>query len=563
MDSTSILVGIPEIAEIAQVSRAAVSNWRKRHDDFPEPRVQTDSSVLFDLKEVENWLLERRKIDQPVPPGALVWRFADAVRGPWPAELLVDFVGSWLCYLSAEEQVESKAVLGDWGDQRERTEHIQPKHRLKSLLATPDERLESAVSEAASAVEALEPRLHGLLSHMAPTPFPDPRLLRSFIAELGAAADNPGARVALFDAVQKRGVEIGGRAAGETTTPDGVARLMSRLVSDVLPPDGVVVDPACGTAGLLLMPAFIDPGTLYTEPDGNGHLLLLQEHGHWVGAEMNEAVARRARARCYLYEADADIRTVDALRADPDSWPAADVVLADPPWGLQNWGDADLYRSPRWVFGSPSPRSADTAWLQLCVTMLKDTGRAVVALPSGSLFAGGSERAVRSALLAAGAVEAIIELPARMRPDTSLPMVLWLLRAPTRPVEESSVTGFDALGADAAVLVMDASGLGSTGRSVHTLEEDDISRLVDVVARWRRSAEIPPEDAHIAVSVGLHEILGADADLSPRRYKAPPSAVSIDALARTVEAARVELLTKLEHAEEVTSALVEYMERQK
>ena len=28
---------LKDIAELAQVSRPAVSNWRKRYDDFPQP----------------------------------------------------------------------------------------------------------------------------------------------------------------------------------------------------------------------------------------------------------------------------------------------------------------------------------------------------------------------------------------------------------------------------------------------------------------------------------------------------------------------------------------------
>ena len=50
-----------DIARIAGVTRAAVSNWRRRHDDFPEPVGGTSSSPLFPLAGVRAWLEHRNK----------------------------------------------------------------------------------------------------------------------------------------------------------------------------------------------------------------------------------------------------------------------------------------------------------------------------------------------------------------------------------------------------------------------------------------------------------------------------------------------------------------------
>ncbi|MDP9792956.1 hypothetical protein J2S43_001468 [Catenuloplanes nepalensis] len=46
-----------EIARIADVGRAAVSNWRKRHADFPQPVGGPANSPTFDREEVEQWLM--------------------------------------------------------------------------------------------------------------------------------------------------------------------------------------------------------------------------------------------------------------------------------------------------------------------------------------------------------------------------------------------------------------------------------------------------------------------------------------------------------------------------
>lgn len=50
-----------EIAQLAGVTRATVSNWRRRHDDFPAPIGGTESRPVFDWNEVQAWLVGRGK----------------------------------------------------------------------------------------------------------------------------------------------------------------------------------------------------------------------------------------------------------------------------------------------------------------------------------------------------------------------------------------------------------------------------------------------------------------------------------------------------------------------
>ncbi|MER6916001.1 N-6 DNA methylase [Streptomyces sp. NPDC000594] len=58
----AVPVTLAEIARLAGVGRAAVSNWRRRHDTFP-PRIGgTDTSPHFSLTEIEKWLRENRKL---------------------------------------------------------------------------------------------------------------------------------------------------------------------------------------------------------------------------------------------------------------------------------------------------------------------------------------------------------------------------------------------------------------------------------------------------------------------------------------------------------------------
>lgn len=60
--TTPVPVSLAEIARIAGVGRAAVSNWRRRHDSFPSRIGGTDVSPQFSLSEVEQWLRSKGKL---------------------------------------------------------------------------------------------------------------------------------------------------------------------------------------------------------------------------------------------------------------------------------------------------------------------------------------------------------------------------------------------------------------------------------------------------------------------------------------------------------------------
>ncbi|WP_206664170.1 N-6 DNA methylase [Thermomonospora catenispora] len=62
-----------DIARLAGVGRAAVSNWRRRHPDFPRPVGGTATSPQFALHEVEAWLRAQGKLRQ-VPPAERAWQ---------------------------------------------------------------------------------------------------------------------------------------------------------------------------------------------------------------------------------------------------------------------------------------------------------------------------------------------------------------------------------------------------------------------------------------------------------------------------------------------------------
>ncbi|MFQ3556689.1 N-6 DNA methylase [Streptomyces gramineus] len=74
------LVTGSEIARLAGVTRAAVSNWRRRYEDFPAPAGGGANSPLFDLTTVQAWLDKQRK-GQDVSEEVQLWQALRAAYG--------------------------------------------------------------------------------------------------------------------------------------------------------------------------------------------------------------------------------------------------------------------------------------------------------------------------------------------------------------------------------------------------------------------------------------------------------------------------------------------------
>ncbi|NJP68782.1 N-6 DNA methylase, partial [Streptomyces spiramenti] len=99
------------IARLAGVGRAAVSNWRRRHADFPQPVGGTAASPAFALYEVEEWLRHHGKTAR-VPLEERAWQLLLAEPGEPSATLVA--VGELLLG-GAPSAAEDPAAAADDG----------------------------------------------------------------------------------------------------------------------------------------------------------------------------------------------------------------------------------------------------------------------------------------------------------------------------------------------------------------------------------------------------------------------------------------------------------------
>ncbi|MFC3994380.1 N-6 DNA methylase [Nocardiopsis sediminis] len=82
------LLGAADIARLTGVQRPAVSNWRRRHSDFPRPMAGSSANPLFSLAEVEQWCRRNGKPFRADTAERLWQRIQAVVQGMRTADFL-------------------------------------------------------------------------------------------------------------------------------------------------------------------------------------------------------------------------------------------------------------------------------------------------------------------------------------------------------------------------------------------------------------------------------------------------------------------------------------------
>lgn len=148
--SDDALVTAADVARLAGVGRAAVSNWRRRHADFPEPVLGSGATPAFRLTEVERWLRQQGKVSGADPAEAL-WRALDATRGDGGVTEGVADIAAYLRGRESGDALERRvrAILDDVVDvapdeliellctrlfERQQRQHLATPAELASLM---------------------------------------------------------------------------------------------------------------------------------------------------------------------------------------------------------------------------------------------------------------------------------------------------------------------------------------------------------------------------------------------------------------------------------------------
>ncbi|MCP2255168.1 N-6 DNA Methylase [Prauserella aidingensis] len=337
-----------EISRLAGVTRATVSNWRRRHPDFPVAVGGTDTSPTYDLDTVRAWLAERGQLPESTPE----------------AELRLALQGANDSRLLARQLLPLVSPLAQL-----------PPDRLVKLADLPDEEFAAELATVVGEHHAPDLAAHALVR---------------CCAARGHEARGPG------EGAAETALQILAEPLTDTTstgtysTPQGLADLMVALPGRL----ARTLDPACGGGGLLSSAARAGAAEVLGQEIVNDQAALAR-----VRAELAAPDARVCHGNSLVADAFPDERA-DAVVCNPPfglrDWGHDDLAY-DPRWvyGFPQRSESEL----AWVqhclahlseHGTAvvlmPPGAAERSGGRRIRAELVRTGalRAVIALPQGA-----------------------------------------------------------------------------------------------------------------------------------------------------------------------------------
>ena len=276
-----------------------------------------------------------------------------------------------------------------------------------------------------------------------------------------------------------------GKKAGEFYTPQGVSKVLAKIV----------------TTGKTKLKSAYDPTS------GSGSLLLRiskeAEVNNFYGQELNRTTYNLCRMNMILHDVhyrQFDIKQEDTLEHPQHIDKKFEAVVANPPFSAQ-WSASPLFMTDDRFsqYGKLAPSSkADFAFVQHMIFQLADNGIMAIVLPHGALFRGGAEQLIRRYLIEdRNYLDAVIGLPANIFYGTSIPTCIMVYKKCRENPED--------------ILFIDTSQHYEKVKTQNMLRDDDISKIV---ATYRNRIE----EAKYSKRATLKEIAENDYNLNIPRY---------------------------------------------
>ncbi|MGA5193380.1 type I restriction-modification system subunit M [Streptomyces exfoliatus] len=528
----------------------------------------------------------KKKDAKPKPLKAILWESADQLRGTLDAAEYKHFVlglvflkyvsvamaekraqleeglrdGSMLASLGLEGAASEELIAQTVEDRKQYTGaglfYVPPTARWDVVMERARGTLEGqslgeVINDAMDTIEKVNPSLRGTL----PQEYNSPRVNETTLAGLVKLLD----RLEFQSQVGEDGKRVGardlmgevyeyflaqfalaeGRKGGEFFTPESIVRLLVEMLE---PQEGErVLDPACGSGGM-----FVQTEKFIELHEGNRFNVSV------YGQERNLTTWRLAKMNLAIHGIEANLgeEPADSFHDDQHPGLKADVVLANPPFNISNWGGERLGMDPRWAYGVPPVGNANFAWIQLMVNKLRPGGRAGIVLANGSMNGkSGGEGEIRRRMVEDDLVACMVALPGQLFRSTQIPACLWFLAEGKGKRHAEWIKGRAG-----EILFIDASKLGAMEeRTLREFKNPDIERVASAFRAWRgaEGAGTYVDVPGFCRSASVDVVASNDFALTPGRYVGTAEAEH-DSNAESVES-KVERLTKelFTHFEEV------------
>jgi type I restriction enzyme M protein len=291
-----------------------------------------------------------------------------------------------------------------------------------------------------------------------------------------------------------------GTRGGEFFTPRSIVKL---LVAMMEPKEGQVFDPACGSGGMFVQSA------AFTKNGGGLS---------FYGQESVDTTLRLCKMNLILHGLNGDIRLGNSLLDDKHPDLKADIVIANPPFNVEDWGaDKISLHDRRLHIGDRrcqlTNSNANYFWMMHFLYHLKDGGTAGFVMANGAMTTNlAEEKAARITLIEEGFVDCIVQLPEKLFFGTGIPACLWFLsknrdgRSPYRRRQDE-------------ILFIDARKKGvMVNRRQRVLTNDEVAEIAAVYHHYREVEGTRQDIPGFCKTATLDEVRAHDCELTPGIY---------------------------------------------
>lgn len=357
------------------------------------------------------------------------------------------------------------------------------------------------VDEAMDAIERENDSLKGVLPKVYARQNLDPTSLGGLIDLIG--------NIALGDAKSRSADVLGhvfeyflgefalaeGKKGGQFYTPRSVVELLVKMLE---PYKGRVFDPCCGSGGM-----FVQSEKFVTEHQGKVNDISI------YGQESNQTTWRLAKMNLAIRGLDSSQvkwNSEGSFLNDAHKDLKADYIIANPPFNVSDWSGDLLRKDGRWQYGVPPEGNANFAWMQHFIHHLSPSGQAGVVLSKGALTSKSSgEGEIRKAMVEAGLIDCIVNLPAKLFLNTQIPASLWFMSRNRANGKFRNRTN--------EILFIDARHMGHlVNRRTREFSAEDINTIADTYHNWRNKF---PSTGGVAEGRGGQTTTAANSTTAP------------------------------------------------
>lgn len=273
------------------------------------------------------------------------------------------------------------------------------------------------------------------------------------LADLVKIFDRPAIRKAtgdvfgrIYEYFLNKFAMTGAQEGGEFFTPPSLVRM---IVNVIEPDHGLVLDPACGSAGMFVQTGHFIEDVRHQNPLESGVV--------FHGQEKSDTNTKLARMNLAVHGLDAsNIRQGNTFYDQIEHLIGqCDYVMANPPFNVDGVDtkkmEGQVGENGRLSFGLPGVNAktgaisnANSLWIQCFYSYLNPTGRAGFVMASSASDAGNKDRDIREKLVNTGHVDVMVAIGNKFFYTRSLPCTLWFFDKGKPQQRQDTVLMLDA-----------------------------------------------------------------------------------------------------------------------